>query len=45
VAEQIVVSGLASPDELSNISDAWRAWAAHPDGWISIVHGEVLIRV
>ncbi len=45
MAEQIVVSGLASPDELSNISDAWRAWAAHPDGWISIVHGEVLIRV
>ena len=45
VAEQIVQSGLASPAELSDIADAWRVWAAHPDGWISIVHGEILVRV
>lgn len=29
---------------LSAIADAWRAWAAHPDGWITLTHGEVLAR-
>lgn len=45
ITDQLTGSGLASRDELLRISDAWRAWAADPDGWISILHGEVVIRV
>ena len=30
--------------ERNRIAEAWRTWAAHPDGWFSIPHGEVLIR-
>lgn len=45
IAERAVDGGFSTPDELADIADAWRAWAAHPDGWFSIPHGEVLIRV
>lgn len=45
IAEQLVDSQLASHDDLQEISQAWRDWAAAPDGWISVLHGEVLIRV
>ena len=45
VAEQLVRDGLASRSELAQIADDWREWAAHPDGWISIPHGELLIHV
>lgn len=45
IAERAVDGGLATPDELRDIADAWRAWADHPDGWFSIPHGEVLISV
>ncbi|WP_226353232.1 methyltransferase domain-containing protein [Pseudonocardia sp. ICBG601] len=31
--------------ELADISAAWREWAAHPDGWLVIPHGEILARV
>jgi hypothetical protein len=36
---------MASTVELADIATAWREWAAHPDGWISVLHGEILIRV
>ena len=36
--------GLAEPAELAAISDAWRAWSAHPDGWFVVPHGELLCR-
>lgn len=36
--------GFATQDELQEISDAWRAWADAPDGWLSMPHGEVLCR-
>ncbi len=36
--------GLADDATLQRISDAWREWAAHPDGWILLPHGEVLAR-
>lgn len=44
IAERAVDGGFATRDELADIAEAWRAWAAHPDGWFSIPHGEVLIR-
>jgi SAM-dependent methyltransferase len=44
IAGQLLSSGLATADELRQISGAWREWAAEPDGWISLLHGEILIR-
>jgi 2-polyprenyl-3-methyl-5-hydroxy-6-metoxy-1,4-benzoquinol methylase len=26
------------------VAAAWRAWAEHPDGWFSVLHGEVVLR-
>jgi SAM-dependent methyltransferase len=45
LAEQLVREGRATPEELRAIADAWLAWAADPDGWISIPHGELVIRI
>lgn len=28
--------------ELEAIAAAWRRWADHPDGWITLTHGEIL---
>ncbi len=45
LARQLVDSGMATIAELTEISSAWRAWAAAPDGWLAIPHGEILCRV
>jgi SAM-dependent methyltransferase len=45
IAVQLTESGLATSAELEQIAAAWRDWAADPDGWISVLHGEILIRV
>jgi SAM-dependent methyltransferase len=45
IARQLVESGLATEAELQEVAAGWRAWAAHPDGWMSILHGEILIRM
>jgi SAM-dependent methyltransferase len=45
LADQLVGEGRACAGELAAISDAWRRWASHPDGWFSVHHGEVLCRV
>jgi SAM-dependent methyltransferase len=44
VGREMLASGLATPADLEGISAAWRAWAAAPDGWLSIPHGEILCR-
>ncbi|MBL0747253.1 methyltransferase domain-containing protein [Nocardioides baculatus] len=44
LARQLLDEGRATPDELATVAAAWRDWAAHPDGWFSVLHGEVLIR-
>jgi ubiquinone/menaquinone biosynthesis C-methylase UbiE len=43
-AEQALSSGLAGRADLERIARGWWAWAAAPDGWMSILHGEVLAR-
>jgi len=43
-AEQVRHHGLAGPGELSAMADAWRRWAAHPDGFFAVLHAEVLAR-
>ena len=45
LAEQLVGEGRASRDDLRELADTWLTWAADPDGWISIPHGELLVRV
>jgi SAM-dependent methyltransferase len=45
LAHQLVREELTDETGLATIADAWREWAADPDGWISIPHGELLIRV
>jgi len=34
--------GLADADDLARLADGWRAWAATPDGWFALLHGEIL---
>lgn len=45
LARQLVDSGLATTSDLRRISAGWRAWAEAEDGWFSVLHGEILIRV
>jgi len=35
-------TGAATQEDLQRISDGWRRWADHPDGWLSLLHGELL---
>ncbi len=44
LAERIIELGLAEGPELDSIGDAWLRWAEEPDGWFSMIHGEVLCR-
>ena len=44
LSRQLVDSGMARAAELDEISSAWRDWAAAPDGWLAIPHGEILCR-
>ncbi|WP_343575369.1 methyltransferase domain-containing protein [Mycobacterium sp.] len=44
LARQLVNDGMATAEELDEIAAAWRQWAAAPDGWIGIPHGEIICR-
>jgi ubiquinone/menaquinone biosynthesis C-methylase UbiE len=44
-AEQARAYGLADGEQLQAIADGWLRWAAHDDGWLGMLHGELLIRV
>jgi SAM-dependent methyltransferase len=44
LAGQLLAAGEATPADLRRIADGWREWAAAPDGWIVIQHGEILCR-
>jgi SAM-dependent methyltransferase len=45
LAEQAVSYGIATQQELEGIAAAFRRWGATPDAIITMVHGELLIRV
>lgn len=45
LTEQLLREELSTLEELEEISRAWSEWAAHPDGYISLVHGELLVSV
>jgi SAM-dependent methyltransferase len=44
IARQAIGEGLATEVELREIADGWRRWAAHPDGWYAVLHGEIVCR-
>jgi SAM-dependent methyltransferase len=44
-AEQALAYGLATRADLEQIAATWREWAAADDGWLGMLHGELLIRV
>jgi SAM-dependent methyltransferase len=44
MARTAIASGAATSDDLRRISEAWKRWAAHPDGWLAILHGELICR-
>ena len=44
LARQAVEYEVSDTTELQRLADAWRAWAADPDGWFAVVNGEVLLR-
>jgi len=44
MAEQALATGAATESDLRRIADGWLEWAAADDGWLSIVHGEILCR-
>jgi SAM-dependent methyltransferase len=43
LTSQLLDSTMASEADLQRISQAWRTWAESPDGWLSILHGELLV--
>jgi SAM-dependent methyltransferase len=45
LADRAVELGVATAEELVGCADAWRAWAADPDAWFVVVHGELLIHL
>ncbi|MCW2684266.1 MAG: Methyltransferase type 11, partial [Blastococcus sp.] len=44
-AEQAVAYGLATPAGLAEVAAAWLRWRAAEDGWLGMLHGELLIRM
>jgi SAM-dependent methyltransferase len=44
LGQQLVEGGLATADDLADIAEGWRAWAAADDAWFCVPHGEVLAR-
>ncbi|MFI6290685.1 class I SAM-dependent methyltransferase [Nonomuraea sp. NPDC050790] len=44
LAHQATSTGLATPSDLTRLSEAWRQWSAADDAWFSVLHGELLCR-
>ncbi|HEY7915727.1 MAG TPA: methyltransferase domain-containing protein [Acidimicrobiales bacterium] len=45
LAEQLLAQGIAGEDDLASFADAYRRWAGSPDGWMAVLHGEVICTV
>jgi hypothetical protein len=45
LARTALSTGAAHQSDLQRISDGWARWAHEPDGWISLLHGELICRV
>ncbi len=42
ISHQAEREAFATLAELAAIAAGWRRWAEHPDGWFTVLHGEVL---
>jgi ubiquinone/menaquinone biosynthesis C-methylase UbiE len=42
IAAQALRERRASAEELADLADAWRTWAAAEDGWLAILHSEMI---
>ena len=42
IAEQAEHDNFATRAELEEMAAAWRRWAAHPDAWFAVLHGEIM---
>lgn len=40
--QRVVSHGLATPEKLATLADAWLAWAKEPDAFFALAHGEVV---
>ncbi|WP_305789335.1 methyltransferase domain-containing protein [Symbioplanes lichenis] len=45
MATQALASGAADQAALDRISAGWRRWSEEPDGFFSLLHGELIVRV
>lgn len=45
MARHALASGAATEEDLRRISEGWREWTAAEDGWMSLLHGEILCHV
>ncbi|WP_030742815.1 class I SAM-dependent methyltransferase [Streptomyces sp. NRRL S-31] len=43
-ADRATQGGHATPERLRAVSEAWRTWGRHEDGWFAVLHGELLCR-
>lgn len=44
IAVSVIDAGLASQDDLLDVSRAWREWINEAQGWFAMPHGEVICR-
>jgi SAM-dependent methyltransferase len=44
LAGQLLASGAATRADLERIAQGWLDWADAPDGWLVVLHGEILCR-
>lgn len=44
LTDRAIELGVATRAELEDLGQAWRTWAAAPDGWFAVLHGEILAR-
>jgi SAM-dependent methyltransferase len=44
LADTALSTGAATIEDLQRIADAWRTWANDDDGWMSLLHGELIVK-
>ncbi len=42
MAEQALQRGMAGADDLERLAQGWRHWAASPEAWFAVLHGELV---
>jgi ubiquinone/menaquinone biosynthesis C-methylase UbiE len=42
IAKQAMREGRSTQEELADIADAWREWAARDNAWFAVLHGEII---